>query len=529
MDLQELLSEQEFRKCRGPLNASVEERLQAFCHFCENYWYIKHPERGRILFEMREAQIDTVAAWMEHRYNIALKARQIGFSTLAAAYSFWLCYFRPDTYIVMLSKTEREAVKLLAKAKYGAKYLPQWLKERGPNQLGDNVQKLAWDNESMIESLPSGNEPARGESVYLVIIDEWAFLPNPEGVWASVEPIADIGGRVIGLSTANGSGNFFHEMWLGAEQGLNNFHPLFWPYSAADRDDEWYESKKRSMQSWQLHQEYPRDANEAFIMSGNPVFDIAKLMAMEYVEPSRYALITHSKKHTDLQETEYGEFRVWEHPAVGQTYIIGADVAEGLAHGDFSCAQVVNAKTGFVVAMWHGHCDADIFGNLLAEIGWRYNNALIAPENNNHGLTTIKALQRYGYKNVFRQRRLANRIPAKTEIMGWRTTAASKPLAIDELGAAIREDTIYIRDRQTIAELKSFVRDENGKTHGSPHDDCVMSLAICWQMMHYVWLTEYRGEVEAPRYSLDWWGKLSTDPDMTFKRVPIGSHNARAS
>ena len=64
--------------------------------------------------------------------------------------------------------------------------------------------------------------------------------------------------RIIGLSTANGSGNFFHQLWVGSETGTNKFEPMFFPWSATeDRDDSWYESKKESMLAWQLAQEYP--------------------------------------------------------------------------------------------------------------------------------------------------------------------------------------------------------------------------------------------------------------------------------
>jgi hypothetical protein len=528
MELKELLDEREWRKCRGPENATVDERVEAFAYFCETYWHIKHPEKGRIRFELREAQLETIRVWMGERYSIVLKARQIGFSTLAAAYSFWLCFFGSDRFVVMLSRTEREAIKLLAKAKYGYKALPQWFKSRGPDLTSDNQTKMTFSNESAIESLPSGNDPARGESVYLVIVDEWAFLPNAEEAWASIEPIADVGGRVIGLSTANGSGDFFHQMWLGANIGLNNFKPIFWSWEAGDRDEAWYEVKRRQMPDWQLHQEYPRTAEEAFIKSGNPVFDIDRLVGIETESPTRLAVYVRDKKDTDLLEGRDGEFAVWDFPSPDGVYVIGADVAEGLAHGDYSCFHVMDAREQAVVATWHGHVDPDVFGVVLAEIGWKYNGALVAVENNNHGLTTLKSMQRYGYKNLYRQRRMAQRVSQPTEILGWRTTSASKPLAIDELAAAIRDGDITLRCERTITELKSFVRATNGRTHGSPHDDYVMALAICWQMLKFVWLAEYRANQPPPRFSLDWFEKFQVSSELPFQRVPLGSYNTRS-
>lgn len=527
MELSDLIAEREWRKCRGPEEATIDEKVDAFVHFCNNYWYIKHPSRGRIKFELREAQIETVRDWLTHRYSITLKARQIGFSTLASAYAFWLCFFWPDRFIVMLSKTEREAGKLLAKTKYGMKFLPVWLKGRGPQQTSDNQLKITFANESAIESLPSGNDPARGESVYTVIVDEWAFLPNAEEAWAAIEPIADVGGRVIGLSTANGSGDFFHQLWVGSQTGTNHFHGIFWPWSAGDRDAAWYAVKKKNMPAWQLHQEYPSSAEEAFIKSGNPVFDIDKLMALDVCEPERGYLWVNGKRDVEFRRSDEGEFAIWEFPEGDHVYVLAADVAEGLGYGDYSSIHIIDANTKSVVAHWHGHIEPDRFGDLCSEIGWWYNGALLGVENNNHGLTTLKACQRYGYRNLYRQRRLANRTPQATEILGWRTTAASKPLAIDELAGAIRDSELLLRDRLTIGELKTFVRDQNGKMHGSPHDDRVMSLAITYQMLKYVWLPEYAAELKTPMYSLDWWEKLRVSESLAFERTPIGSFNCR--
>jgi hypothetical protein len=525
MELTDLLNEKEWRACKGPENATNEELVDAFVYFCSNYWFIKHPEKGRIKFEMREAQIETVAAWLDNRYSIVLKARQIGFSTLCAAYVFWVTYFWKDRFVIMLSRTEREAMKLLAKSKYGFKFLPKWMILRGPSIIDNNQLKMSFSNESAIESLPSGNDPARGESVFLVVVDEMAFLPNSDEAWASIEPIADVGGRVICLSTANGEGNIFHELWVGSQTGNNQFKGIFFPWSASDRDDDWYAAKKNQLPDWQLAQEYPSDPDEAFIRSGRPVFDIDALRAMQVEEPQRGYLHVYSNKNFEFRENG-GELAVWEAPEMGGIYCIGADVAEGLGHGDYSTAHVINGYTQQVVAHWHGHVDPDVFGeHVLAYLGWWYSGALVGVESNNHGLTTLKGLQRSGYKNIYRQRRLAQRSPAPTEILGWRTTAASKPLAIDELNAGIRDQILDLRCEHTIAEMRTFVRESSGKTHGSPHDDRVMSLAIANQMLKYIWLPEYQISQEPPKNSLGWWGN-----HISSKREPkfvMGSFSSR--
>ncbi|SVC04115.1 uncharacterized protein METZ01_LOCUS256969, partial [marine metagenome] len=261
--LSELRSEAEWRKCVR------DER-----YFLENYWHIAHPAHGRILFALREAQAEAIRHWAKHRYSLTLKARQIGWSTLVSAHQFWLAFFHEDQNVIDLSRTEREAVLLLRKTKYGFSHLPKWMVERGPTSLIEHQQRMGFDNGSQITSMPSASDPARGESATLIVVDEWAFLPNAEEAWASIEPVADVGGRIIGLSTANGSGNFFHHLWVGATTGSNKFESMFYPWSATeDRGEAWYMEKVKSMLPWQLAQEYPTTPEEAFVKSGNPVFD----------------------------------------------------------------------------------------------------------------------------------------------------------------------------------------------------------------------------------------------------------------
>jgi hypothetical protein len=362
---------------------------------------------------------------------------------------------------------------------------------------------------------------------FLVIIDEMAFLPNPSEAWASIEPIADVGGRVICLSTANGEGNIFHELWVGSQTNTNRFTGIFFPWSAGDRDEAWYESKKRDLPDWQLAQEYPSDPDEAFIRSGRPVFDLEALRACEPEEPTRGYLHKIMGKGMFEFREDGGELSVWEFPEPLQVYVIGADVAEGLGHGDYSTAHVINVETGLVVAHWHGHVDADIYGEeVLHALGWWYNHCLIGVESNNHGLTTLKALQRTGYKNMFRQRRLGQRNPTISETLGWRTTSVSKPLAIDELNANIRDSAIELLCKSTIAEMRTFIREQNGKMHGSPHDDRVMSLAIANQMLKYVWLPEYRPNMTPKKNTFEWWEKFIIKPAVA-KREPIGAPNVR--
>jgi len=275
-----------------------------------------------------------------------------------------------------------------------------------------------------------------------------------------------------------------------------------------------------------MHQEYPRFPEEAFIKSGNPVFDIDMLNLLETIEPDQGYFHLFADGNGEFRHAPEGNLSVWLYPELDSVYTIGADVAEGLSHGDYSSAHIIDASTGQVAAHWHGHIEPDLFGELLAELGWWYNNCLIGIESNNHGLTTLKAAQKHGYKNLYKQRRLTSVRADTTDVLGWRTTTTSKPLAIDELSAILRDDGLQLVCMKTIAELKTYVRKENGRTTGSPHDDRTISLAIAVQMLKYVWLPEYRGDVSVPKNSLLWW-EQHLFSQTNENKVFIGSHNVR--
>lgn len=520
-----ILREKEWRTCKGRSPQDVD----ALIFFLETHCKIQHPERGSILFALRPAQRAILETWMIERYSIVLKARQIGWSTLVACYALWLAYFWPDNSVMMLSKGEREAEKLLQKATYAYERLPAWMRDRGPARLTKNLKKLAFANASVIESLPSKEDPGRSATASLVIVDEWAFLENAEEAWASIEPISDIGGRVIGLSTANGSGDFFQRFYNMAVAKVTDFKAMFYPWWANDeRDDEWYATKQRTMLEWQLHQEYPNTPEEAFIKSGNPVFDVDALEQMGVSTPERGFLVTHANgvRQPDFEPAHNGQVRVWEHPQYGDKYVVGADVAEGLEHGDFSCGYVLSIKHHRVVACWHGHAPADVFGEQLAILGYYYRTAFVGVEANNHGLSTLHQLQRMQYPRLFFRRQLDQRTHLATSRIGWFTNATSKPVLIDELGRALRT-TLVVEDDAAIGELRTYTRDDRGRTSGSPFDDRVMALAIANQMIAESSVPQARDDKAPPKFSPEWWKRQFASEGARRMEDPIGVYNRR--
>lgn len=270
-----LLREAEFRRCS-----------QDLIYFVNHHVHVSAPPHGRVLMNTsdRPYQVDGLHLLADSsvRRMITLKSRQVGWTTMCAVAALWWVLFHPDQYVLFISRREDDARDILHKADYAYRWLPDWMRERGPERIDKTTQRMSFANDSLIRSEQSQSDPARGQTATLIICDEFASLDKPEEAWASIEPVADLGGRVMILSTAKGSGNLFHTMWQQAATGRSRFKPIFVPWSAVpSRDQAWFDMQCDELLPWIRAQEYPQDPEEAFVMSGAMVFDYDALKAGE--------------------------------------------------------------------------------------------------------------------------------------------------------------------------------------------------------------------------------------------------------
>ena len=143
-----------------------------------------------------------------------------------------------------------------------------------------------------------------------------------------------------------------------------------------------------------MAQEYPDNPDEAFLRSGNPVFDVDALRPSRPTEPRARGYVWQPAEGPRQFVADGGPLRVWEFPKPKLVYVIGADPSEGLEHGDFTSVHVLDATNRRLVATYHARVDADLLGSdILFHLGHWYNQALVGVESNNHGLTTLSALQ----------------------------------------------------------------------------------------------------------------------------------------
>jgi phage terminase large subunit-like protein len=225
-------------------------------------------------------------------------------------------------------------------------------------------------------------------------------------------------------------------------------------------------------------------------ITGRNVFDTDGLLRRQPTCPKPEAI--GEIVNGQFQRTLKGRLQIFKSlkELFDDEYVIGADVAEGLEIGDFSCAQVLSKKTGEQVAIWHGKTSPDEFASILVSMGKFFRNADLAPERNFHGFAVVTRIrEHFKYPNLFSEYDASNLTKTSsgknlTKRYGWDTNAKTKPLMIQELSAFLRANHIIINDTATIDELITYVYDRDGKTEAMAgcYDDRVMALAIALQV-----------------------------------------------
>jgi hypothetical protein len=461
-DLKSIIKE-EYKKCA----ISCE-------YFLTRYSYIQHPIRGKVLFDLYNYQVDALKQFEKHDYNIVLKGRQLGFSTLIAGYALWLMLFHTDKNILVIATKQETAKNLVTKVRYMHSALPVWL--RG-NAVEDNKLSMRFSNGSQIKAVAKSKDAGRSEALSLLILDEAAFIDGATEIWTAAQATLSTGGKAAIISTPNGVGNFFHKMWLDAEAGTNNFNPILLDWRVhPERDQAWRDRQTEILGEADAAQEH----DASFIFSGNTV---VKPEIIEFYKK------TFMEEPVSRQGFD-GNLWIWEYPHPDRTYIAAADVSRGDGE-DFSTIHIIDAEKSVQVAEYKGKLPTKEFGDLMVQVATMYNDALLIPDNSSIGWNSIQRVIDRGYRNLFYmsndlqyvdvENQITNRsvLSEKNMKPGFTITSRTRPLLIARLEEYMREQSITIKSSRTLAELETFIW-KNGRAEALTgyNDDLVMALGI---------------------------------------------------
>ena len=439
-------------------------------YFMNKYLKIQHPLKGLIPFHTFEFQDDCIKDFNDHRFNIVLKSRQLGLSTLVAAYAVWQACFYKEKNILIIATKLAVAQNFIRKVKTYIKSMPNWLLI--PVITANNKQQVEFSNGSQIKAVPTSEDAGRSEALSLLIVDEAAFVRNFDELWMGLYPTLSTGGRAILLSTPNGVGGQYHELYTKAERKENEFNhiKLMWDVHP-ERDDDWFQKETKNMSQKQISQELLCD----FASSGDTFLNAETL--------EKLRIITRNPIEKSGPENNVW---YWEYPIEGSNYILSADVARGDS-GDYSTFHIINTKNMNISVEYKGKITPDHFASLIYDAARRFNNAIICPENNAYGYTVLAKIAELGYKNLYfssEKEKYKYLYSGEHTIgrAGFTTSKESREKILANLEESLRNGRIKTYSNRLVSELKTFVW--NGKKVGAMkgyNDDLVMSLAIgCW-------------------------------------------------
>ena len=441
-------------------------------YFINNYAKIAHPMHGLIPFKTYPFQDELLGDFDDYRFNVILKGRQLGISTITAAYICWMLLFYRDKNVLVIATKFQTAANLVKKVKSMMLYLPPWL--RIASIKIDNRTSFVLTNGSEVKASSTSGDAGRSEALSLLVIDEAAHVEGLDDLWTGLYPTLSTGGRCIALSTPNGVGNWFHKTYVEAESGVNDFHPVNLPWHVhPERDQEWFIKETRNMSPRQIAQELECSFNA----SGETVVRAEDLTRLDsgIVEPSYRVGFDRN-------------LWLWEQYDDAATYLVVADVARGDG-ADYSVFHIIKLETMEVIGEYQGKATLEQFASILDSTGREFGGAMLVVENNSLGISILEKLQDRLYPNLYfsikgtheyiseaQAESIANAVP------GFTTSSKTRPLIIAKMEEFIRNQLITLYSSRIIGEFKTFIWNNNrAQAMRSYNDDLVIALAIaCW-------------------------------------------------
>lgn len=460
------------------LNEEIKQRQIHFKIAVPEFWEsqahstIRTQDRGVIPFVPFPWQVEFINTITAKEQ--VLKARDVGSSEICVRYLCWR-QLKDGGDVLIKADRHDNAKNLIAAAR---QYLTSLPPGERPQLVTDNETELELGGIGSIKALAQGG--GRSERCRYILMTERAFWERVSEELAAVSGSIVAGAVEIIESTANGF-NEYHGLWMDE---ANGYRKTFVGRTAnPTHDASWWITKQQlhAGDPGKLAQEYPSTPREAFVASGNCYFDVAQVQ------------VNLDSCQVPILSKENGALKIWQRPIVGRKYVIGADVAEGQDAGndqmDYDDAVVLDWQTGMQVAALHGQWPLDRYASLLDSLGKQYNNALLGVERNNHGHTVLLALKQIGYPNIYMHDDPTNELLRRKagegrRMLGWPTTAKTKPILESELSAAILSQALTSYDKMLWDQCLSYVRHGNGKNgaQGGCHDDKVIAAGIAWQM-----------------------------------------------
>jgi hypothetical protein len=452
----------ELRRCKNDI-----------IYFAENFFYIISLDEGKQKIKLYEAQKRVLRSFVNERNVIVCSSRQIGKSTMLTVFSLWMVCFNDDYRAAIVANKETTAINIFKRIRMAYEQLPNYIKP-GVKDYGKTGMTLGNDSSILVSTTTATS--IRGDSLNCVLLDEAAHIESHLllDFWASVIPTISSGkkSKILVVSTPNGVGNKFYEIYSGAETGKLKT----WKSERID----WWDIPGRD-EEWKQNQIELLGSEEKFLQEFNNTFldDAAAAVGASIIERFK------TQKKDPIWTSEDEEYTVFEYPDKTKIYVVGVDVGEGIGRAS-SVAQILDVTDLQNIKQVAVYGSAKIepyhFANKLSTIGQSWGLPPILIERNNCGAQVIDALHHnHNYEKIVSYSKISEQDKYnRTRNLGVLSHTNIKFDGIQNMRYWINHlQTVHINDPLTISEFETFVRFPNGtyrKRSDSFFDDRIMAL-----------------------------------------------------
>lgn len=468
-------------------------------YFIEKHIKVQHPVKGMLPLKLYPYQHEMIKAIHGHRKSVMLAARQLGKTTIAAAYLLWFAMFNDDKTVLIAANKLKQALEIMQRIKFAYEEIPDHIRA-GASKY--NEGSITFDNGSRIVAQATTPTTGRGMSISLLYCDEIAFAPANmvEAMFTSLSPTLATGGKAIITSTPKTDTDLFFQIWSGANDNTDEFgnpDPAchngegkngYFPFSAIwsdhpERDVAWATAEEATIGKAKFAQEHLCE----FVSDDETLIDSMKLRSLKAMkEPLFYT----------------GTVRWYAEPQPNQTYLVALDPSLGTG-GDYSAIQVFSVPDMEQVAEWQSNKTAPrgqvktmlqilhtIDGELREnpdqhgdpEIFWTV-------ENNTIGEAILQIIEDTGEERfpgqMVSEKRKRGQV--KRFRKGLTTDNRRKLSSCARFKSLVESDRLHVHSINLLSELKNFV--SSGASYAAKkgtNDDLVSSCLLVTRMLDIV-------------------------------------------
>ena len=529
----------EYVKCSQDPSYVIEKYFETF----------DKTQEGFVPFNLFDKQRQLITNYQNNRFNLVLKYRQAGISTVTAAYAAVLAAFaskeNPHKILILANKQET-AIEFQKKIIDFIKQLPKWVDIDFDKSASKHVRL---SNGSELKAVATSPDALRGYTPTLMILDEAAFIEGGQQLWSACLAAIGTGGKATLISTPHGLDEIYYAAYEGSLSNTNKFKITdmkWWQDPRFNKDlrliktkdlvtwiqkpeaekveeiiencvklpfetimnfindgfkahSTWYENMCRDMN---LNKQMINQELEcAFIGSGDNVVDSESIRLQEET----------NVREPGFKDVEWdGMAWIWDMPKAGHRYIAALDVSRGDSV-DSTGFTIIDFDTFEQVMEYHGKVQPDIAAILVNHYSKMYNALTTFDITGGMGIAATSKLKDLGFPkklfhfdNMNEQEMFFN--APDDAIPGINYASKNRRSQIvAALEEAISRGGFKVRSARLVAELKKFVYINGKPDHmkGS-HDDLIMALG----MALFVANTSFKKLIEAENMTkamLDSW------------------------